>query len=104
MDNYKPSKNKSKVKNINQRQSDIAIGQLKQFITYKAESAGRDLILVEPAYTSQICPQCYVRKKKELKERQHSCQCGLNIPRDIASAKLILQIGVGLYTMPDFSG
>jgi len=35
-----------------------AFFQLRQFISYKAQMSGIQVILVDPAYTSQICSQC----------------------------------------------
>jgi transposase len=42
--------------------------KLAPYLVYKVEEAGRHLIAVDPAYTSQKCSQCGFRKKKELHE------------------------------------
>ncbi len=68
---------------------------LMSMISYKAESAGREFIKVDPRYTSQTCPSCGCVKRKELSERTHKCDsCGLVLDRDVASAKVILQRGL----------
>jgi putative transposase len=60
-------------------------------IAYKAESAGRNLIKVNPAGTSQTC-LCGAEVRKLLKNREHVCtECGLIAPRDFVSAQLVLQ-------------
>jgi putative transposase len=59
-------------------------------LMYKAESAGRKLIQVNPAYTSQTCPNCGKIKKKSLSERVHACDCGCVLDRDVAAAMVIL--------------
>ena len=60
-------------------------------LAYKAESAGRQLIEVDPRGTSQTCT-CGATVKKSLSVRQHICdECGLAKHRDIVSAKVILQ-------------
>lgn len=59
-------------------------------LVYKAESAGRKLIQVNPAYTSQTCPNCGKIKKKKLSERVHACDCGCVLDRDVAAAMVIL--------------
>jgi len=64
---------------------------IRQQLTYKAEWAGRNLVVVNPAYTSQECSGCGNRAKKMLSERQHSCRkCGLSIDRDHNAAIVIL--------------
>lgn len=86
---------KSDIKAINRTYSDIAWGQFTQFLTYKAENAGKVIIKVDPAYTTQDCSCCGHRKKKELKDRIHSCEkCGYTEDRDINAAKNILRRGL----------
>jgi putative transposase len=63
-------------------------------LSYKAVEAGGQVLKVNPKYTSQICPQCGNTKKKELSERWHSCECGCELPRDVAAAKNILAVGL----------
>lgn len=67
-----------------------------QMLEYKAESAGIQVVKVEPRYTTQKCSQCGKIKKKPLSERIHDCTCGLVMHRDSNSANNILQIGQGL--------
>jgi len=52
-------------------------------LAYKAENAGRQLIKVDPKYTSQECPNCHALEKKSLSERVHRCDCGLTIGRGL---------------------
>jgi putative transposase len=64
-------------------------------LTYKAESAGRQLIEVDARGTSQTCT-CGTEVRKDLSVRWHHCpSCGLSEHRDIVSAKVILQRGLG---------
>ncbi len=63
-------------------------------LRYKAEWAGARLIEVDPRGTSQTCPQCGTIRKKELAERWHKCDCGLECHRDIAAALMILARGL----------
>lgn len=63
-------------------------------LTYKAENAGRQLIKVNPNYTSQDCSACGERVKKDLSVRVHNClQCGLILDRDVNAAINILLAG-----------
>jgi putative transposase len=60
-------------------------------LSYKAESAGRVLVKVDPRGTSQTCI-CGARVAKTLSERWHLCSaCGLSADRDHVSAQVILQ-------------
>ncbi|MGB2628733.1 MAG: transposase, partial [Candidatus Acidiferrum sp.] len=66
-------------------------------LVYKAENAGRQVLKVDPKYTSQECPQCHAIRKKQLSERVHRCHCGLVIGRDHAAAFVILGRGLRLH-------
>lgn len=66
-----------------------------QFLSYKAESAGRTVIAVDPRHTSQTCSSCGVIHKKALSQRWHDCpDCGLSIGRDHNAAINILHRAV----------
>jgi len=74
---------------------DAAWRQYIALMTYKAESAGRRVIAVNPAYTSQDCSCCGHRQRKELSERVHRCSCcGLVLDRDHNAALNILRVGL----------
>ena len=64
-------------------------------LTVKAANAGRLVVAVNPAGTSQTCPDCGNVRKKKLSERTHSCACGLKCHRDHASARVILARALG---------
>jgi putative transposase len=75
--------------------ADAAWNQLIQYTTYKAEDAGRKVILVNPSGTSQCCSQCCAVVKKSLAVRTHSCpHCGLVLDRDENAALNILRLGL----------
>jgi putative transposase len=78
---------------LNKSIVDAGWGQFQQFCTYKAVSAGREVLFVNPRYTSQICSGCGTIKKKELSERWHSCECGASLDRDHNAAINILALG-----------
>jgi putative transposase len=60
------------------------------FIAYKAECAGREVVRVDPRGTSQTC-LCGARVPKTLSDRWHLCPvCGLSAGRDHVSAQVIL--------------
>lgn len=66
-------------------------------LAYKAEHAGRTLVKIDPAGTSQTCT-CGASVRKTLEQRWHVCQtCGLSAPRDHVSAQVILGRGLRLW-------
>jgi putative transposase len=63
--------------------SDAGWSQFILILTSKAESAGREVIKVNPSYTSQDCSRCGHRNKIRLATRIYRCsRCGLVIHRD----------------------
>ena len=93
VENINLKKLTTKIKNINRTYADVAFGQFRQYLTYKAENAGKVVIKVNPAYTSQDCI-CGNRVPKTLNERIHVCSCGHIEDRDILGAKNILRRGL----------
>ena len=81
--------------------ADASWSQFRSILTSKAESAGREIIAVNPAYTSQDCSGCGYRPdglegrtKKTLSDRWHLCpMCGLSVDRDTNAAVNILALG-----------
>ena len=61
---------------------------------YKAAEAGRTLVKVNPAGTTQACSGCGEHVPKDLKDRWHSCACGLSIGRDLNAALNILRLAL----------
>lgn len=84
------AQNRCLAKSIN----DAAWAMFRNVLTHKAESAGRQLVSVNPAYTSQDCHACGHRAKKKLSERWHCCpMCGASLDRDLNAALNILALG-----------
>jgi putative transposase len=66
-------------------------------LTYKAACAGRRVIAVPPAYTSQRCSGCGIVVAKGLSVRWHSCpECGTSLHRDHNAARNIERLGQSL--------
>ena len=72
---------------------DAAWAELIWQISYKAESAGRWAIPVNPRGTSIRCSHCRVDVRKSLDDRQHICDCGASLDRDHNAALNILALG-----------
>lgn len=75
--------------------SDVAWRMLVTTTSYKAESAGSMVVLVDPRNTSQLCSRCGLKVPKSLSDRVHECpQCGLVMDRDENAAINILRLGL----------
>jgi putative transposase len=76
----------------------IADASWSMFFTHlldKAEEAGREVVQVNPAYTSQTCSACGHRQPMPLSVRVYECpHCGLVIHRDHNGSKNILHEGL----------
>ncbi len=71
---------------------DASWGAFLNILTAKAESAGHEVIRVNPRYTSQKCYRCGERIQKSLSVRTHICHhCGYVEDRDVNAAKNILK-------------
>jgi len=87
-------KNMVKNRYLSKSISDSSWGTFFRFLSYKAENAGRKVIKVNPANTSQKCSTCGEKVQKSLSVRIHSCSfCGLKIDRDLNAAINISQDG-----------
>lgn len=58
--------------------------RLANYIEYKAKLEGIEVVYVNPAYTSQICPCC--GSKNHAKDRRYICSCGYQTHRDLVGA------------------
>lgn len=66
-------------------------GYLKTHLAFKSVEAGREMVLVNPAYTSKTCSNCgQVFENLTLADRWVECECGLSLDRDINAARNIL--------------
>ena len=68
----------------------------REMLEYKCKWYGKQLVVVSPDYTSQICSNCgYHSGKKPLDIREWTCpQCGSNHDRDINASINILNRGL----------
>ena len=77
--------------------SDAGWAQFRTILEAKAVYAGRRVIAVSPAYTSQDCSGCGTRVPKSLSVRTHVCtNCGLVLDRDENAARNIQWAGQAL--------
>jgi putative transposase len=70
--------------------SDAGWAAFLSILTFKAACAGKRVVVVNPAFTSQTCSGCGVVVQKGLSVRWHSCpDCGTSLHRDHNAAKNI---------------
>ena len=76
--------------------ADASWNTLVQYTTYKAESAGKEVVMVDPRNTSRTCSSCGHKKKKlKLSTRVFRCDhCDHEIDRDLNAAINIHNLGI----------
>jgi putative transposase len=92
---------KKKRRSKNRNTFDAAWFKARTFLQYKAERAGIDFRVVDPAYTTQTCSKCGHRQKMDESIRTYICPvCGMTTNRDLNAAINIKKraFGVGLVT------
>jgi putative transposase len=71
---------------------DAGWGYLKTHLVSKAVEAGREVVLVNPSFTSKTCCSCgTVFDELSLADRWVDCPCGLSMDRDVNAALNILK-------------
>ena len=83
---------------LNRSIHDAGWGQLVSMLVYKAESAGRTVVSVNPCYTSQTCAEChYVDAGNRVSQEEFRClRCKHCDFADINAARNILRAGRAL--------
>jgi putative transposase len=74
--------------------SDAGWAAFLSILSFKAACAGRSVVAVPPAFTSQRCSGCGILVTKGLSVRWHGCPgCGASLHRDHNAARNILALG-----------
>lgn len=81
---------------LNRSIADAGWGVFLTILHAKAESAGREVIAVDPRNTSRQCPQCgHTAKENRLTQDKFHCQeCGHNAHADTVGAVNVLRAGL----------
>jgi len=79
---------------------DCSWAKFARMLECKAESAGAQLIRVNPRNTSKKCSKCGNLHQMPLNKRTYVCECGLTINRDVNAAKNILAQGLSFAKNP----
>jgi putative transposase len=83
---------------LNRSVLDAGWGVFLRVLAYKAESAGRELLAVNPANTSRTCARCgHCAKENRLTQAKFACTaCGHEAHADVNAAINILRAGLAL--------
>jgi putative transposase len=74
--------------------ADVGWSSFLSTLTFKAVEAGKRVVAVNPAFTSQLCSGCGTLVHKGLSVRWHACpDCGTRLHRDQNAARNILKRG-----------
>lgn len=80
---------------FNRKLNNWSYYQFEQFLRYKAESIGKQVVLVDPRYTSQKCSRCGYTYKGNRVGTNFCCRkCGHKLDADLNAARNIAQAGI----------
>ena len=87
---------------LNRSIHDAGWGALASLLSYKAESAGRIVVTVDPHYTSQTCAECdHVDAGNRVSQAVFCCRaCGHRAHADVNAARNILWAGRARQALP----
>ncbi len=102
---YLPNNARAKAR-LNAAMLNVGAGDLRRRIEYKAAWAGRQVVAVNPAYTSQECPACgHVDSENRKTQDKFSCVvCGHSDHADVNAARNILARALAGGLMPAVGG
>ncbi|OPG03321.1 RNA-guided endonuclease TnpB family protein, partial [Microbispora sp. GKU 823] len=94
----RPGRNVAAKSGLNRSILDAGWGVFLRVLAYKAESAGRELIAVDPRNTSRTCSRCgHCAKDNRLTQAEFACRaCGHVAHADVNAATNILRAGLVL--------
>jgi len=96
---YSDDNFKGMAKNFGKSVSEASLGNLISYITYKGNNCGRKVMAVKSFNTTKTCSSCLALTGPTglsgLKVRNWECACGAVHDRDINSAVVVLNYGLG---------
>ena len=86
-----PGRNVRQKAGLNRSITEQTRGLLRTQLAYKAEWAGRELVVVDPKFTSQRCSECGVVYAEHRQRKRYDCaECGMTEDADVNAARNIL--------------
>ena len=87
-----PGRNVAQKSGLNRSILEQSWGMIRTQLTYKAAWAGSELVVVDPAYTSQTCSGCGNVDRDARAGKRYSCAlCGLDMDADVNASSNILR-------------
>lgn len=90
-------------RSFSRKSHDAAIGVMKSTLSQKAQTRGRAVVKVPPAYTTMTCSNCHAiaKRKLDLSVRVFQCEfCSFRLDRDKNAARNILELGYAMLEIP----
>jgi len=85
--------------------ADASFGRFAGRCIHKTDALGKHSVFVDAWGTTQFCFRCLHWVPKELSDREHICpNCGVKLPRDLNSARLIKRLGILALRRPPSDG
>jgi len=89
-----PGRKVAQKSGLNRSLGDAAWGRFVNFLVYKAERAGGQVIRVNPKHTSNLCSACQRKTPSRIGDEFRCAHCGHTMDRDHNAALNILTRGV----------
>lgn len=87
LEDLKGIRDKRKGKKLNTWLSQWSYAQLETLLKYKAEALGKQVVFIDPRYTSQRCNACGVIEKTNRRKNKYVCKsCGVMEHADVNAA------------------
>ena len=88
---------------LNRSISEQTWGMIRHQLTYKAGWAGREMVVVDPRFTSQRCSGCGTVSAEHRQRKRYNCaECGMTEDADVNAARNILHKALAGRRAPDY--
>ena len=88
---------------LNRSISEQTWGMIRHQLTYKAGWAGREMVVVDPRFTSQRCSGCGTVSAEHRQRKRYNCaECGMTEDADVNAARNVLHKALAGRRTPDY--
>ena len=99
----KPGTGVAQKRGLNRSITEQTWGLLRTQLAYKAEWASRELVVVDPKFTSQRCSGCGAVSAEHRQRKRYDCaECGMTEDADVNAARNILHKALAGRRTPDY--
>lgn len=97
LENLEVKRKKSNGRRFNKLLGSWSFRQFQDFLAYKAEALGKNVVFIDPKHTSQRCSVCGHTERGNRHSSLFSCRkCGFSLNADLNAARNIAQLGKAL--------